>query len=162
MNVIPQEDVYESPDYSGPVGYGRALNVSEWDDSAEMPIAQGFEIPMSYTDDQLAALRGIPNFQSDTNLSDNIRAAYLDGEDDVGPLLSESIRGAIQSAPSYARRRRYRSRPTSYSRKYRVKRRTYTRKRKYVSKKSRKLKRRVVSKKRRYKKRKPSAVVYIR
>lgn len=162
MNVIPQEDIYESPEYSGPLGYGRALNVTEWDDSVDMPIAEGFEIPMSFTDEQLASLRGMPNFYSDTNLSDNIRSAYMQGEDDIGPVLSENIRGAMQSAPSYVRRRRYRRRFASPSRKYRPKRRTYTRKRKFSQKYSRKVKRRVVTKKRRYKKRKPAAVVYIR
>lgn len=162
MNIIPQEDVYESNRYAGPFAYGRALNVNEWDDSAEMPVAQGFEIPLVYTDEQLAELRGMPNIFSDTNLTDNIRASLMDGEDDVGPLLSENMRAAIESAPNYTRRRRYRRRYTQSSRKYRSRKRSYVKKRKYKQKSTRKFKRRIVTKKRKYKKRKSAAVVYIR
>ena len=121
MSSIPTASVYDVPrDFS----YGTAHNVVPMDDNmSAYELPEGHQIPMMYTDDQMAQLSGPgPTFTGGT-LSDNIR-----------------------SLGGFSRRRTYRRRRPV--RKYTTRRRVYrkkpTKKRKSVRKNTRRVRRRTV------------------
>jgi len=126
MSFVPSAAVYEAPDYSGPISarFGAANVVSMDDDMSAYELPEGYQIPMMYTDDQIAELDGARPTYTGGTLSDNIR-----------------------SLGGFRRRRTYRKRrPT---RKYTTRRRVYrkkpTKKRKPIRKNTRRVRRRTVT-----------------
>ena len=130
---VRNSDIFESPEYTGPISSRMSsVNVIPMDDEMDpYELQEGIQIPMMYTDEQMAALGGDSQgvqFVGGT-LSDNIRS--------TGGFIPRRRRRYTRSrrpARTFKRTRRstYKKRPTKKRKPYRknvrrVRRRTVRR-----------------------------------